>query len=101
MVREGEDMIKKFIVPANHSKHYIDKIDEMNRTYSNKVVEIYGTTRKNPIGTIRPKNTIQDVTEFDFKEYVSYAAKRNIKFNYILNATFLDGMEYSLEGRKK
>ncbi len=79
-------------VPLNWEDNYFDELDFSN------IEEVYGKMKIDFIGGGRPPFTMKDVSRRKVESFVHQAHRRNVKFNYLLNATCLDNIEISKKG---
>ena len=80
--------MNKFKVPAIFDKKYIDSLIELNKKYSNsKVIETYGCLPYDLVGSSRVGSQLPETDKENLKEYIQYARKNGIEFNYIMNTT--------------
>ncbi len=85
----------KLTIPANWQDDFFDKID------FSKVVEIYGKLPGDFIGGGRASVIFNDVSNSRFKEHVLEIKNKGLSFNYLLNATCLDNLEFTRKGNRK
>ena len=92
--------MRYFSIPADFKKETIDGFHRLNREYpDSQVIEVYGSvTANNKIGTGRLSNYLGNIDLLDLYDYASYAAARDIEFNYTLNASHLFNREFSADG---
>lgn len=92
--------MKYFDVPADFKKETIDGYYNLNQSYADsKVIETYGEcTIGNGLGSGRPRDMVPMIDLKELEKYVEYSRKREIDFNYILNATCLGNKEFTEEG---
>lgn len=95
--------MKYFNVPADFKFETIDEYDRLNNLYEDaQIKETYGQlTINNIFGSGRPSDLIPKVDLNKLEKYVAYSRKRNIDFNYTLNATCLGNLEFSEAGLTK
>lgn len=93
-------MIKYFCMPADFKKETIDAYDQLNQSYEHsKVLETYGNiVRGNEIGSGRAANQLPYADLLDLKLFIEYSKKKNIGFNYTINATTMRNREFTREG---
>jgi collagenase-like PrtC family protease len=93
-------MIKYFCMPTDFKKETIDAYDRLNQSYEgSKVIETYGNiVRGNQIGSGRAANQLPDADLLDLKLFIEYSKKKNIDFNYTINATTMRNREFTREG---
>jgi len=92
--------MKYYSMPADFKKETIDKYDELNRSYrDSRVFETYGNiTVGNYFASGRLIRHTPKIDMYDFKDYITYSRKKGIDFNYTINATHLNNMEFTREG---
>ena len=66
-----------------------------------EVKEIYGKMLKDPIGGGRSSLTFQIVGRKKLIESINTAKQHNIKFNYLINGSTLNGIEQTKSGQRK
>lgn len=66
-----------------------------------EVNEIYGKMDSDIIGGGRSSYTLQRISKNDIINSVNTAHKHNIRFNYLMNAATLNGLEQTKTGQKK
>ncbi|MEW6608312.1 MAG: U32 family peptidase [bacterium] len=86
----------KFTVATNWQ---MDLLDEL-RKYP-EVEDVFGKLDMDIIGGGRSSYLLPKVNREQAKHYVEEAHKRNIKFNYLLNASCLNAVEFSKEWQYK
>lgn len=92
-----------FSVPANFTDSQLIELDKMNKNSVNgrRIKELYGSMPGAPIGTIRPAVTLPQINESELFDYIYKAQKKGFEFDYVMNGTVSDGIEYSEEGKQK
>lgn len=85
----------KLTIPLNWADDYFDKID------FSQTEEIYGKLSNDVIGGGRPSLTSPVIKKERVKEFVDEAHRRNLKFNYLINATCFDNLETTKKGYKQ
>lgn len=92
-----------FSVPTNYTDNQLFELDKLNKESSNgrKIKELYDSMLGAPIGTIRPAVTLPQINEAELLDYITKAKKYNFEFDYIMNGTVSDGIEYSDEGKQQ
>lgn len=92
------------MLPTNFSNAILDLIGKLNRKYSDicKIIELYGSFKTGYIGSGRPRYYLPKVTKQQFKIHIMNMKEKDkdIKFNYLLNASCINGYEASVKGRK-
>jgi hypothetical protein len=85
-------------MPTDFKKETIDAYDKLNQSYENaKIFEIYGNmTIGNQIGSGRAFNQLPDADLLDLKLFIEYSKKKNIGFNYTINATTMRNREFKI-----
>lgn len=93
-------MINYFNVPADFRQSTIDKYVQLNQAFADsRVFETYGSITVNK--TMKSGRSIEGLPKVDLyelKEYVRYSRDRGIRFNYTLNASFMNNDEFTTEG---
>jgi collagenase-like PrtC family protease len=92
--------MKYFSVPADFKKETIDAYEKLNNTYKDaKVIETYGNISvDNFLESGRAASHIPPVGFPGLCDYVQYSRKKNIRFNYTLNASYMHNKEFTVEG---
>lgn len=85
----------KLAIPANWADDFLDK---MNFSY---VYEVYGKLPGDFIGGGRASVLFHKVSESTFKNQVDGIRKKGISFNYLLNASCIDNLEFTKKGYRK
>lgn len=85
----------KFSVPTNWQKDLIPKIKNL------EVEELYGKLGADFIGGGRASCVIPNVSKTWVASYIKEVHRAGIKFDYLLNATCLDNLEWTRKGQKK
>ncbi len=101
-MRDGAKMndIKYFSIPSDFDKGTVDKLERLNRSYKEaKVVETYGNiTLKNFLGSGRSVELLPGIDLDRLQDYISYSRAKGIDFNYTLNASHMDNIEFKSLG---
>lgn len=92
-----------FAVPAMYTDTQLVEIKKMNENSTNnrRIREVYGSMPSAPVGTIRPSITLPSVSLDQLCEYIKKTNAIGVEFDYIMNATVLDGSEYIAEGKQE
>ena len=85
----------KLSVPTNWQP---DLLDNLNKS---RVKEIYGKLDSDPIGGCRPTIMLPYIDKRRVKDYILNVHQYGLKFNYLLNATCLGNVEWSVSGQKR
>lgn len=85
----------KLSIPTNFDDRLIDSV----RGYP--VTELYGKLPLDIIGGGRASYLLSPVSKRHLVHHIQYARKNGIEFNYLLNASCLNNIEFSREGQKK
>ncbi|MCK5686253.1 U32 family peptidase [bacterium] len=85
----------KLTIPANWQEDFFDKID------FSKVHEVYGKLPGDFVGGGRASVIFNKVPLSTFKNHVLKIKEMGISFNYLLNATCLDNLEFTRNGNKQ
>lgn len=95
--------MKIFSVPADFQKESLQVYDEMNKKYEGAIIkETYGQLTEASIHMSgRAMDIIPNVSMKELENYVDYSLKRNIDFNYTLNAACLGNYEFTNDGIKE
>lgn len=92
--------MKYYSLPADFKKKTIDEYDKLNHRYEDsKVTETYGSITVGFIfGAGRLVRQMPKMDIHDLSEYVKYSKQKNIDFNYTLNGTHFQNMEFTENG---
>ncbi len=92
--------MKLFSVPADFQKSTIDQYVKLNNSYSESCIhETYGNISiGNSIESGRALSQLPKIDFLDLHDYVVYAEKNDISFNYTINAAYMNNKEFSKEG---
>lgn len=95
--------MKKLSVPAIFSHTYLEALFTLNNKAGNniKITEIYGSLPMGPIGTIRPSDSLPQISKNTLLTFIKNAKDKGIEFNYTMNSTILDGTEYCSDSKKE
>jgi collagenase-like PrtC family protease len=85
----------KLTVPINWQDDFFDKVD------LSSVCEVYGKLDSDVIGGGRASVIFPKVALSTFKDHVSRVRALGLDFNYLLNASCMDNMEFSRDGSRK
>lgn len=85
----------KFSVPTNWQKDLISSICRK------EVSEVYGKLQADFVGGAKLSSQLPFVTKRQVKTHVQEAHKAGLKFNYLLNASCLDNLEFTTLGQRK
>ena len=85
----------KFSVPTNWQSDLIKKIDKTN------VYELYGKLASDFIGGGRASAGLPFVSKKQAARHILEAHNNGLKFNYLLNATCLDNLEWTRFGQRR
>lgn len=93
-----------FKVPANFEmKSFVRKLHDLSDKYAKKgtkVSETYGSMAKSYIGNARTSKHLYDVNLSTIKEYILESKQYGIDFNYVINASWSNGLEFTKEGKE-
>lgn len=96
--------LAKLKVPAKFEcVDFIEKLYELNRKYEQNgifVDETYGCIPNSYIGNARAAQSLYEVSFEQLAEYICKSKRRGIGFNYVMNAIWNQGEEFSQEGQK-
>lgn len=88
-------------VPLNFNDEYIRKLKDLNTISDRvKIKEAYGALDNAVIGHLRPSRSLSKVNMEQLKYYIDLLHECNIEFGYIMNSTVIDGLEYTVEGKR-
>lgn len=85
----------KLLVPTNWQSDLIPAIK------SDSVVELYGKLAADFVGGARAPYILPHISKKHAKIHIQQAHQNNIQFNYVLNATCMDNLEFTSFGQKK
>ena len=94
-----------FKVPANFTdSSYLDRLAELNRhheIHGTKIVETYGSLPQSYIGNARTSAHLPAISINDVKQYVIKSKGVGIDFNYVINSSWSNGLEFTSSGKEK
>lgn len=92
--------MKYFSVPSDFKTDTIDRLAALNNMCRGaKVIETYGNiTRGEFFESGRAVSQLPEVNLDELAVYVQYAKKKNIHFNYTVNAPYISNREFTPEG---
>jgi len=92
--------MKYFCLPADFNTRTIDNYHALNRIYTDsKVCETYGNiTINNFFGSGRSADMLPRLDLRQLAAYIDYSKQRGIDFNYTVNASHLDNVEFTQKG---
>lgn len=93
--------MNKFKIGTNFDIKLIDEVAKANAQNRNKVVEMYGSVRKDAELAARPYFRLPDISREELKEYVQYAKQNCINFNYTLNSINPMRSKYNFAANEK
>jgi len=92
-------------VPANFTdENYLSKLADCNNKYADydtKIAETYGSVSSSYIGNARTSSHLPDVTLADIEKYLNESNSVGIDFNYTINSSWSNGLEFTQEGKDK
>jgi collagenase-like PrtC family protease len=81
-------------IPINFEEEFFESVD------LSAVDEVFGRLPCDSVGGGRPSVTFSGLSKKEFGSYVDEAQKRGIRFNYLLNSTCIDNMEFTRKGHR-
>jgi len=98
-----EASMNYYSIPADFKKESIDKYESINNTHSDsKIMETYGNiTVGNCLGSGRPTDLLPEVNLDDLYHYVRYSKQKGIDFNYTINASWTQEIEFTQKGARE
>jgi len=95
--------MKNFSIASDFKIETIDSFDELNQMYEDsKVIETYGQLAPETFfGSGRAPKDLPVVDMKLLEKYVNYSLKKEIEFNYVINATTMANDELTVKGYKK
>ncbi len=94
--------MKYLSVPAMFSNSYIEQLYELNLKSKNTFIyETYGSIPNYLLGSIRPGNSLKQITEKDLLDYIKKSKEFGIEFNYIMNSTVINDFEFNEKVKKE
>ncbi len=92
--------MKCFSIPSDFNKETIDKLKKLNDSYENaRVIETYGNiTLKNFLGSGRSVELLPEIDLTDLHDYVEYSQSKGIDFNYTINTSHMQNIEFTARG---
>src|ERR1017187_4144701 len=85
----------RFSVACNFDPELINRISDY------PVYEVYGKLPADFFGGGRPSFYLPDVGREELKKYVAHAHSKGIEFNYLLNSSSMDNVEFTTEGQRE
>lgn len=85
----------KFSVPTNWQE------DLLPIFKSSDIYEVYGKFAQDYIGGGRPTYSLSDISKKYFIRYIKKIHEYGCKFNYLINASCLGGIEFTQKGKKE
>jgi collagenase-like PrtC family protease len=82
-------------IPTNWSKDFLDSVD------LSRVSEVYGKLPSDAVGGGRASAVFKSVSKAAARDQIRAIRARGIRFNYLLNATCMDNLEFTRAGRKR
>ncbi len=76
-----------------------DLISKISNYHS--VKELFGSLSADFIGGGRSSSTLPPISKKQAMRYIAEIHKKGLKFNYLLNATCLDNLEWTISGQRK
>ncbi|MBL0308989.1 MAG: U32 family peptidase [Bacteroidetes bacterium] len=90
-----KDRPTRFSVACNFDPELIDKIAPY------PVYEVYGKLPSDYFGGGRPSFYLPNVDRQEMKRYVDHTHSKGIEFNYLLNSSSMDNIEFTTEGQRE
>ena len=88
--------MKYLSVPAMFNEDYLKKLNNLNNLNNSvKIIETYGSIPNFLFGSIRPANTIKQISKKDLIFYIKKSKELNLGFNYIMNTTVFSENEFT------
>jgi len=81
-------------IPSNLQDDLIDKLD------FSRVTEVYGKLQEDPLGGGRSSIILPNVSTRQARRHIREIRSKGVSFNYLLNTTCLDNLEFTRRGRK-
>jgi len=75
-----------YSVATNFDQNLLSAIGELNKQYSSKIIEVYGSLPSGLIGSGRPMIGLPKITYKDLLQYVKSTHEFGLEFSYLLNA---------------
>lgn len=85
----------RFSVACNFDPQLVDRLAEY------PVYEVYGKLTTDPFGGGRPSFYLPSVDRTGLARYVQRCHARGIEFNYLLNASSMDNIEFTAKGQRE
>jgi len=92
MIRQG---MLRLSVPNNWQRDLISRLRKEN------VEELYGKLPQDIVGGGRASVVLPSISRKRFVQYILQIHKNGLKFNYLLNSTCLDNLEWSISWQRK
>lgn len=94
----------KLKVPAKFDyDEFAIRLSDLNQKYSQNgivVDETYGSITRSYIGNAKASRELYPVSFAQLSNYIEKTSKQGIGFNYVMNANWSQGEEFSAEGRE-
>jgi collagenase-like PrtC family protease len=92
--------MNNFSLPADFNTRTIDKYHVLNNAYpGSRVCETYGNiTLNNLFGSGRSADMLPRLDLSQLAQYIKYSKERDIDFNYTINASHLENIEFTQKG---
>jgi hypothetical protein len=82
----------RFSVACNFDPQLLEALDGY------PVYEVFGKLRADFFGGGRPSFYLPDVDRKQVEDYVRCAHRKNVEFNYLLNSSSMNNVEFTTEG---
>ena len=89
-----DDKLPNLCVPTNLQEDLVDKLD------FSRITEVYGKLQEDPLGGGRSSVILPNVSRKQLKRHIQSVRSRGASFNYLLNTTCLDNIEFTRQGRR-
>lgn len=78
-------------VPFVNDSAYVDALVELatQNTTSRRIFEVYGSLPLDPVGNLRPANSIRPTTPAELRRQIDRLHDAHIRFNYVMNSELL------------
>lgn len=75
----------KFMIPNKFEQEELTWVEETNKKYDNKIVQLFGSLASDSLGSVRERYRLPDMKEAEFKKYINDAHSIGVEIAYTLN----------------
>ncbi len=88
----------RLCIPTSWDNDFLDRLAAM-QTPDSRVHELFGSLAVSVIGSGREAFIVPDVERDAVREHIALAHKHGFRFNYLMNASTMGGIEFTPQGR--